>query len=51
MIEKCIGAGCESSENIEKFISDLEIETWVWQEKIDILEYDVKPVFKTCEII
>lgn len=42
---------CESDEMIDKFISDLQVDTWVFQEKIDYLKYHVKPIFKILEFI
>ena len=42
---------CESDENIDKFINDLSIDTWVYQEKMDIIDYDTKPVFKITQFL
>lgn len=51
-IERCVGETyCESNENINKFISDLQVDTWVFSEKIDYLMYLEKPVFKIAEFV
>ena len=51
VIERCVGPHCETDENINKFVSDLQVDTWVFQEKIDYLKYHVKPVFKISEFL
>ena len=36
---------------IDKFISDLSIDTWVFTEKIDYLKYNTKPIFRITEFV
>ena len=42
---------CESNENINKFISDLQVDAWVFQEKIDYVKYNTKPIYRIAGII
>ena len=41
--KKCSGAGCETDANMDAWLSDLHIQTWIIEEKIDFLDYIDKP--------
>lgn len=57
VIERCQekylnkGEKCEKHENINTFLSDLQADTWIFQEKIDYLKYFEKPIFKIVEYV
>ena len=52
VVERCRNETyCETDENINKFISDLVVDTWVFQEKIDYLKYLEKPVYQISEFV
>ena len=42
---------CESDENINKFVYDLAIDTWVLYEKINVELYGQKPIQKISDIV
>ena len=46
-IKKCMGSGCKSESEIDKFVSDIELQGWHIQETIDFDIYSgEKPVYK-----